>query len=310
MQFNLSEKIIKKIDIFGQPVALNIDNKSIYKTECGGAITILTLFGFLIFYFNQYILNTKINFYIYIFFFNDLYFLKFQSFLNKNQIFVIQQYNLNYTHDSIVFDNENYMFALQIKQQDFIKSPFYSIKVQYKEKNEEKENNQIINLEPCTTEHFQNLKKGQISKEEYNKYNLNDYLCLPKKFTFQIKGTYYGNNLNFLKIQRIDCKNYQFKICQNQECLDQFLIQNQGNVILNILQTNSKQMHNKKIMFNNLQLMKFFYLLKPYLKLAFILLNIQLQLMRKFLLQKIQNKIFIKFLNKKICNPNIFKNIR
>ncbi|EAS03542.2 transmembrane protein, putative (macronuclear) [Tetrahymena thermophila SB210] len=170
---NYFRRILTKLDIFGSNVGLNYNKNNMFQTSIGGVLSIFFCALVSIFFWNNII-----------------------EFLRKTQVTssTTQQYSPN--PDPIVVNAQNFMFAVKIQQDNFVKNPVLNITLETRDY-QNYDNGTTIKLkykqylEPCTQQHFAQLPSyGTNWTEVFIKYQFNDYLCPLLNYNFTVGGDY------------------------------------------------------------------------------------------------------------------------
>ncbi|CAD8098950.1 unnamed protein product [Paramecium primaurelia] len=191
---------LKACDIFAQSPSLGMNQQSTYQSTFGGFTSIATIFLVFLFF--------SSNFLDYI--------------QGKN---IITKQTQVYDNDlsNLQLDDQDFIIALGIEQQNFLRNPFFSVTLQQREY-ERLDNGSFsknitqLPLEPCTLERFQTvfLKYGKNFSEDFNHLNLENLLCPKNNISMNIGGTFASNYFNFLKIEVSPCN--QSLILENSTC--------------------------------------------------------------------------------------------
>ncbi|EAS04030.1 transmembrane protein, putative (macronuclear) [Tetrahymena thermophila SB210] len=179
-----------KLDIFGSEVGLNYQKDNIFKTTFGGFMT-LGFFAFLG-----------------VFFWNNI-----SSFLNKENVFASTIKQFYSDPPAVALNPRNFMFAVQINQDDFIQSPLLNITFETRNYATFSNGTKIKNLyptqlEPCTPEHWSQLPQNGVNwTEAFQQYGLQQFLCPTKDYEFMLGGTYISQNFYHWKFSITKCSN-------------------------------------------------------------------------------------------------------
>ncbi|KAL4481553.1 hypothetical protein ABPG74_007642 [Tetrahymena malaccensis] len=187
---NYFTRTFAKFDIFGSEVGLNYQKDNIFKTTFGGFMT-LGFFAFLG-----------------VFFWNNIF-----SFLNKENVYATT--NKQFYSDPPVanLNSKNFMFAVQINQDDFIQSPYLNITFETRDYQILPNGTKIkklypTQLEPCTPEHWSQLPEyGFNWTDAFYKYGLQQFLCPTKDYQFMLGGTYISEHFYHWKFSITKCSN-------------------------------------------------------------------------------------------------------
>ncbi|CAD8111553.1 unnamed protein product [Paramecium sonneborni] len=186
-------QIIKSLDIFGQSITLNINKQNTYKTVFGGISSICLIFILIA------IFQTNIV-----------------DFFEKSAVSFSSKTEFNPNPDQITMNIQNYMVAFSIEQDDFVNNPMFNITIEQRHYYRNalgslvKQNN-YLQLEPCTLEHFEFLSNQNYSdfQMQFNQLELNKWLCPQKDFQFYMEGTYTSEEFDFIRVIVSDCDDSQ-----------------------------------------------------------------------------------------------------
>ncbi|CAD8066755.1 unnamed protein product [Paramecium primaurelia] len=190
MQQSIAFKVFKNFDIFGQNIQLNFNGDDSYQTATGGIISI-TIIAVIAFFFQQNIVD----------------------FLNKNYVNLDVQTLFDANPDDIIFNDDNYMFALAIEQNNFNTNPYFNITL--KQRIYTRLNNgtiikqdSFIDLIPCTIDRFQNIFNNQNFTDQFISLGLSEWLCPHYNYSIRLSGGYTSQIFEFTKITVSECSNY------------------------------------------------------------------------------------------------------
>ncbi|EWS72162.1 transmembrane protein, putative (macronuclear) [Tetrahymena thermophila SB210] len=182
----------KYLDIFGQKVILNFHENSLIQTVFGGITASLVCAVAIIFCYNSTndVLN-KVNFTV-----------------QGNKIFSDNPSQLNLTSDK-------FMIAVNMIQDNFIQNPYLNITLQQRvytllPNGTQLKQNIDIQLEQCTFKHWDALNKPGdiiITKDQYNSYNISNYLCPKLGTNLTIQGQIANQVYQFIKFTVTGCQN-------------------------------------------------------------------------------------------------------
>ncbi|EAS04032.1 transmembrane protein, putative (macronuclear) [Tetrahymena thermophila SB210] len=187
---NYFTKTFAKFDIFGSEVGLNYQKDNIFKTTFGGFMT-LGFFAFLG-----------------VFFWNNIF-----SFLNKENVFATTNKQFYSDPPVVALNPRNFMFAVQINQDDFIQSPYLNITFETRDyvtfpNGTKTKRLYPTQLEPCTPEHWSQLPKNGFNwTEAFYQNGLQQFLCPTKDYEFMLGGTYISENFYHWKFSITKCSN-------------------------------------------------------------------------------------------------------
>ncbi|CAK60745.1 unnamed protein product (macronuclear) [Paramecium tetraurelia] len=108
------------------------------------------------------------------------------------------------------------MAAFSIEQLNFVDKPMFNISIEQRSYQRDTQGNFIkqinyLQLEPCTLDHFQLVlnQPDYDFEQEYQKLQLNKWLCPQKDFQFTIQGTFTSNYFDFIRVIVSDCDDSQ-----------------------------------------------------------------------------------------------------
>ncbi|KAL4479909.1 hypothetical protein ABPG74_020425 [Tetrahymena malaccensis] len=187
---NYFRSLLTKLDIFGSNVGLNYNKNNMFQTSIGGILSIFFCALVSIFFWNNII-----------------------EFLRKTQVnsTTTQMYQTN--PDPVTVNAKNFMFAVKIQQDNFIKNPYLNISMQTRDY-QNYPNGTTVRLKynqylvPCTQEHFAQLPShGTNWTEAFIKYQFNDYLCPQLNYNFTVGGDYNSPHFFHWKFSVSKCFN-------------------------------------------------------------------------------------------------------
>ncbi|KAL4481554.1 hypothetical protein ABPG74_007643 [Tetrahymena malaccensis] len=187
---NFIIKTFAKLDIFGSEVGLNYQKDNIFKTTFGGFMSL----GFFVF--------------LGIFFWNSIF-----SFLNKENVIATTNKQFYLDPPVVTLNAKNFMFAVQISQENFLQSPYLNVTFETRDyvtlKNGKKiRNTYATQLEPCTPEHWSQLPYyGFNWTESFEKFNFKQFLCPTKDYQFLLGGSYNSEHFYHWKFSITKCSN-------------------------------------------------------------------------------------------------------
>ncbi|EAS04034.2 transmembrane protein, putative (macronuclear) [Tetrahymena thermophila SB210] len=187
---NYITKTFAKFDIFGSEVGLNYQKDNIFKTTFGGFMT-LGFFAFLG-----------------VFFWESIF-----SFLYKENVFATTNKQFSSDPPTVALNPRNFMFAVQISQDDFIQSPYLNITFETRDFVTFPNGTRIkkiypTQLEPCTPEHWSQLPKNGFNwTEAFYKNGLEQFLCPTKDYEFILGGTFISKNFYHWRFSVTKCQN-------------------------------------------------------------------------------------------------------
>ncbi|KAL4472541.1 hypothetical protein ABPG74_018490 [Tetrahymena malaccensis] len=149
------------------------------------------------------------------------------------QVTLVQSESFSNNPSLLQLSTNDFMFAVQIQQNNFLKNPYYNITLEQKTytllANGTRLTQSIpLDMEPCTISHWQMIDKDRINNT-YQSLGLSDYLCAKKNQTVYIGGQYESPVYQFLKFSVTKCINVtnpQFyswnPVCQSYANAQQF----------------------------------------------------------------------------------------
>ncbi|CAD8188833.1 unnamed protein product [Paramecium pentaurelia] len=203
---------LKACDIFAQSPSLGMNQQSIYQSMFGGFTSITTIFLVFLFFSSNFL-----------------------DYLNGKNIITKQTQIYDNNLSNLQLDDQDFIIAFGIEQQNFLTQPYFSVTLQQREYLR-LDNGSILKnitqlpLEPCKLERFQTvfLKYGKNFSEDFNHLHLENLLCPKNNIRMNIGGTFASNYFNFLKIEVSDCNPSQ--ILENSTCASNDELQNQLNL--------------------------------------------------------------------------------
>ncbi|CAD8198882.1 unnamed protein product [Paramecium octaurelia] len=189
MQQSIAFKVFKNFDIFGQNIQLNFNGDDSYQTAMGGIFS-MTIIAVIAFFFQQNIID----------------------FMNKNYVNLNVQTLFDANPDDIVFNDDNYMFALAIEQKQFNTNPYFNITLKQRiytrlSNGTIIKQDQFIDLIPCTIDRFQNIFNTQNFSDQFNSLGLSEWLCPQYNYSIKLSGGYTSEVFEFTKITVTECSN-------------------------------------------------------------------------------------------------------
>ncbi|EAR87798.2 transmembrane protein, putative (macronuclear) [Tetrahymena thermophila SB210] len=181
---------LRRMDIFGTQISLNYNKDSQYRTFFGGSVAAICIALIALLCFSTV-----------------------KTLFEKSQVSFIQSTTYSVQPDNIIFDNTNYMIAVQYDQPNFVKRPYYNITFEQRYYKRLMNGTTIktktpIPLEPCTIDHFINLPSyGQNWTYTFQLEDLQNFLCLKKGTKFQIGGIFENEDFYFVKFAVTKCVN-------------------------------------------------------------------------------------------------------
>jgi len=198
---------MRMIDIYAQPLKLNLNGNYKLKTSIGGYFTIVTVI-IMVFYtwFQAKELYLKKNPSIY------------------NQKITMDQANL------ITFDKDSFSpFFFQIfdlNEKPFIEPSVLNIKLRTKRIIKSKiQNITIIDINTCEKKHFNKFdNSSQQGRKSYDFIIKNQYFCTELKENLNISGSYIEDDLTMIQILVYPCRNSTGNVvCKSQKEIDQII---------------------------------------------------------------------------------------
>ncbi|CAD8125497.1 unnamed protein product [Paramecium sonneborni] len=194
-------RMIRKMDIFGQPINLNLDLRSKYQTFLGGLVSL-----FIVFLLIGYSVNEIIGYTI------------------SRGIQITQEVTkFNYDPDVLVLNNENFIFAIRVEQESFYELPQFDIQVKQYQNNNEVQ----LELQQCTFKQFSNVLNS-IQVESFLEANQVDtWLCPKSEFSIQLQGTQFSPSFSNMVIEISECKEKSSwgRECQSRIQKDSYKLQ-------------------------------------------------------------------------------------
>ncbi|EDK31632.2 accessory gland protein Acp36DE, putative (macronuclear) [Tetrahymena thermophila SB210] len=150
-----------------------------------------------------------------------------------HQVTLLQSESFSNNPSLLQLSTNDFMFAVQIQQPNFLKNPYYNITLEQKTytllQNGTRLTQSIpLDMEPCTKSHWQMIGKDRLNST-YDTLGLSDYLCAKKNQTVYIGGQYESPIYQFLKFSVTKCINVtnpQFyswnPVCQSYASAQQF----------------------------------------------------------------------------------------
>ncbi|KAL4454248.1 hypothetical protein ABPG74_012205 [Tetrahymena malaccensis] len=247
--------VIKHMDLFGQEIKMNYRKTPVYTTCFGGVMTILT-FTLLLIFFSKNIQDfiqksTFLNFLI-----RQHHILNIEA---NNLFFKSQKEDVKVVSETIYLkdppllelDFKQYMFALQIQQENFLKRPYFLVQVEQKkyyrkEGQLDKSYSHLVKMEPCRLDHWQQLNDGYNWESTFVRLGLDQWLCPEKNQKILLEGNYASSEFQFMKVSILKCENtllkqlYHWDIsCASESEYNDFLKMKKGTAILQIYQSNN-----------------------------------------------------------------------
>ncbi|CAD8126731.1 unnamed protein product [Paramecium sonneborni] len=189
MQQSIAFKVLKNFDIFGQNIQLNFNGDDSYQTAIGGIFSI-TIIAVIAFFFQQNIID----------------------FISKNQINLNVQTLFDANPDEIIFNDNNYMFALAIEQNEFNTNPYFNITLKQRiytrlTNGTLIKQDSFIDLIPCSLDRFQNIFNNQNFTDQFISLRLSEWLCPQYNYSIRLSGGYTSQVFQFTKITVSECSN-------------------------------------------------------------------------------------------------------
>ncbi|CAK79134.1 unnamed protein product (macronuclear) [Paramecium tetraurelia] len=182
---------IAKLDIFGQMVFLRINKQAYYKTVLGGCASI----GVMAIMMTIFITN-------------------FITFIQKEQLKVITISEYDDKVDQIAFNNSNFLFAVQIEQDNFIENPYFNITLKQKVYSRSQQGDLLkktepIELVPCTLDRFNQIfaENNVNFHQQFQQLQLQNFLCPSINSEIQIGGTQSSTLFQFIDLSVSECQN-------------------------------------------------------------------------------------------------------
>ncbi|CAD8116559.1 unnamed protein product [Paramecium sonneborni] len=212
---------LERVDVFGQIVFLRMNKQAYFRTKLGGTISLAVLF-LMIYFYSQSL----------------------QSFFLKEQLRVISANKFEDEVQSIQLDQSDFMFAFKIEQNNFTTSPFFNLTLEQKKyqrlpNGQQNKISTLIPLVPCTTDRFQTtfLKYGINFEQDFNKFDIGDFLCPQYNNTLFVGGTYTSNEFQYLTLTVSQCISNHQVLCATENSIHDYF-QNTGSFKLQIYTIN------------------------------------------------------------------------
>ncbi|CAD8109325.1 unnamed protein product [Paramecium sonneborni] len=181
---------LRVCDIFAQSPSLGMNHKSTYQSSFGGFTSIATIFLVFIFFSTNFI-----------------------DYLAGKNIITKQTQVYDNNLSNLQLDDQDFMMALGIEQNNFINQAYFTINLQQREYQRLPNGTFIkkitqLPLVPCTLERFQSIyqRYGKNFTEDFDRLQLKNLFCPQNQVRMNIGGTFTSNNFNFLKIEVTPCK--------------------------------------------------------------------------------------------------------
>ncbi|CAD8182288.1 unnamed protein product [Paramecium octaurelia] len=216
--FTKFKENLRKIDIFGQSITLSFRQEEEYRTSLGGLLS-LCIIGTIISFFYSNIID----------------------FFQKNTVSSESEQQFSEDPSTIKLLPNNFMFAVQIEQDNFTTSPYFNITVEQRAYIRDENGTQkkmpsvYVDLVPCTIEHFKPIfdQYNASFEDQFKQYNLNNFLCPnldhPLTSNLTVGGAWTSKEYSFLKFSVTKCKsnsgnNFSWKPqCKTEEEMLQVL---------------------------------------------------------------------------------------
>lgn len=205
------KKFLKIIDIYGEEIKLTLDSKEKINTICGGILTIVTLFGLILFSW---------------FIGNDIYYKS--NPLSYLDLVIEENFpkiNLTKTYFPIAFgltDIDNYpifnssLLDVKLYERNYVMNKTSNLLELLYDRD--------IEFEKCTIEHF-----PSISIQEFNSASLNGFFCI-KPSVIYVEGYWTQDILSYLSFRVSKC-NYDLypNFCVEKNRIDDYISANSVN---------------------------------------------------------------------------------
>ncbi|CAD8211546.1 unnamed protein product [Paramecium pentaurelia] len=197
-------RMIRKMDIFGQPINLNLDLRSKYQTFLGGLVSM-----FIVFLLIGYSVNEIIGYTI------------------QRGIQITQETKFNYDPDVLVLNNKNFIFAIRVEQENFYQFPQFDIQVRQHQNN----NEVSLELQQCTFQQFINVLNSSQVLDFLEANQVDTWLCPKSEFTIELEGTPFSKRIassfSNLVIEISECKSKSSwgSECQTRTLKDSYKLQ-------------------------------------------------------------------------------------
>ncbi|CAD8192797.1 unnamed protein product [Paramecium octaurelia] len=203
-------RTIRKMDIFGQPINLNLDLRSKYQTFLGGLVSM-----FIVFLLIGYSVNEIIGYTI-------------QRGIQITQEVVFSIYRggqtkFNYDPDVLVLNNQNFIFAIRVEQDSFYQSPQFDIQV----RQHQNSNEVSLELQQCTFQQFVSVLNSSQVLDFLEANQVNTWLCPKSEFSIELEGTAFSSIFSSLVIEISECKSRSSwgSECQSRTQKDSYKVQ-------------------------------------------------------------------------------------
>ncbi|CAD8120490.1 unnamed protein product [Paramecium sonneborni] len=189
---------LRQIDIFGQTINLSFRQEEQYKTSIGGFLSICMIATIISFFYSNII-----------------------NFFAKLNVTSTSEFTFSNDPDILSLDKNNFMFAVQIEQDNFTTNPFFNITVEQRHYYRFPNGTQYrhpkiyIDLVPCTVEHFSHLFEQYSVNftDQFEQQNLRNFLCPNLDFihsqNLTVGGVWTSDDYYFLKFSVTNCINSQ-----------------------------------------------------------------------------------------------------
>ncbi|CAD8209402.1 unnamed protein product [Paramecium octaurelia] len=193
-------QILRKMDIFGQPINLNLDLNTKYKSSFGGIISIFIILLLIIYSVNEII-----------------------GYTIQRGIQITQETKFGYDPDLLELNQSNFIFAIRVNQADFYNSPSFDITVNHRYQR----SNSSIELQQCTLEQFTSLVNSDKILKFLESNQMEMWLCPTSQFSIQLEGTQYSQSFKSLVIDVGKCEGLSSwgKTCQEMKENETFQLQ-------------------------------------------------------------------------------------
>ncbi|KAL4502399.1 hypothetical protein ABPG72_011986 [Tetrahymena utriculariae] len=186
--FNKFQAFVKDYDLFSRQIGLHMNKNNFYKTSLGGFCSWLVIL------------------FIFAFFWSRI-----ASFLNKEEVKVINNRTFNPDPPYSSLNTERFMFAVNIDQpnQDFLTHPYFNITVKQiiKQKvgNTQAFTITDIQLEPCTPDHWESMTEALANFTTLFKSFGTDFLCPVLGQKMQLQGMWGSDTFQYIEVQVEPC---------------------------------------------------------------------------------------------------------
>ncbi|CAK67908.1 unnamed protein product (macronuclear) [Paramecium tetraurelia] len=188
------------MDIFGQPINLNLDLNTKYKSSFGGMISIFIILLLVIYSVNEIV-----------------------GYTIQRGIQITQETKFSYDPDLLELNHSNFIFAIKVNQEDYYNSPSFDITVNQRYQR----GDSSIQLQQCNLEQFTSLVNSDKILKFLESNQMEMWLCPTSQFSIQLEGTQYSSAFKSLAIDVGKCEGLSSwgKTCQEMKENEVFQLQ-------------------------------------------------------------------------------------